>query len=174
MTAADCKAGSAAAGGGSCGDDVTLPVTAADCKTGSAVTAAAREAGAALPVIARLRRLCGGDGAFGDDVAVTAADCEAGSAAAGGGSCGGDVTLSSATGGVTAADCEAGSAAAGSPGSDTTVPGALVPRKATNGPVSATTPSAGRGAITCSSKPAINAVSRSSRARRLPTSRCCT
>jgi hypothetical protein len=30
VTAADCKTGSAAAGGGSCGDDVTLPVTAVD------------------------------------------------------------------------------------------------------------------------------------------------
>ena len=55
------------------------------------------------------------------------ADCAAGSAAAvsrtGGSSCGGDMALSSAAGGVKAADCEAGSAAAVSSGSDSTVPG---------------------------------------------------
>src|SRR5271170_7855370 len=103
------RTAAAAAGGGSRGDDVTLPVTAADCKTGSA--------------------------------------------AAGGGSCGDDVTLP-----VTVADCKTGPGAAASRGTDPTVPGARILGKTTDGPVAATTPSAGRGAFTCSSKPAINAI----------------
>src|SRR5262249_12888265 len=118
-------------------------------------------------------------GSFGGDVAlpsvaggVTPADCKTGSAAAGGGSRGDDVTVPAASRRVIAADCETGSRPAASRGSDPTVPAARILGKATDGPVAATTPSAGRGAFTCSSKPAI-AVSRSSRARRLPSSLCC-
>jgi hypothetical protein len=100
VTAADCKTGSAASGGGSRGNDVTLPVTAADCRTGSAAA---------------------GSGSRGDDVTlpVTGADCKTGSAAAGGGSRGDDVTLP-----VTVADCKTGSAATGggSRGDDVTLP----------------------------------------------------
>jgi hypothetical protein len=119
VTAADCKTEYAAAGSrsacGSCGGDVTLPVTVADSEIGSEATG-------------------GGDVMFRE----IAADCKTGSAAAGGG-LRGDIL-----------------------------------GKTTDGPVVATTPSAGRAPFTCSSKPAINAVSRSSRARLLPTSRCCT
>ena len=38
VTVADCKSGSAATAGGSRGGDVMLPVTVADCKTGSVAT----------------------------------------------------------------------------------------------------------------------------------------
>jgi hypothetical protein len=125
VTAADCKAGSAA--DGSCDGDLTLPsaaggVTAADCEAGSAAAGS---------------RGSGGGPCGGATTIPRSGSC----------SCGGDATLPSAAGGATAADCKAGSAAAGSRGSDATVPRALVPGKATDGPAAATTPVAGRGAF---------------------------